>query len=1044
MKNKHIHRTFAVLAFVLGFVTYSMTVQPSVPFWDCGEFSAAAIWQQVPHPPGSPLFLMVGKVFHLLIPFGDAGWRVNMVSVTVSAVSIMLLYMIGVMLLMNFFKKPDMSFSEEFAVIAAAFIGAAAYNFSDTFWFNAVESEVYASSSIFCSIIIYLMLRWNEEADNKGHERYLMLIAYLIGLSSGVHLLAVLTIFSVTTLVYFRKYQFTWSSFFITGVVGCLIFFIIYPGIVKWVPTMLAGNLPFKNKCREYIYQSPMVRILLVGGIIGVCFAFYYSWKKKKELMSLIFSSLILILLGYTTYTQVLIRSNSNPPLNENEPKDLTKLTSYLGREQYGEAPNWPRRYQHDDHYYTDHYTEKNDKGEYRYGPWYAPDREEAICKNGGSIYVPTFKRTDIGGELAYMFKYQIDHMFLRYFFWNFVGRKSDNQDAEAAWFDRFDVDRLNFGSGYAYLFPIRFYALPFLLGFLGLFFHFRRDSRMAFVFFVMFLLMGLLATLAQNQQDPQPRERDYFYAGAFYIYAIWISFGVFAIFEMINKEKIKMAVVVPVFLLALLAAPINMALGGWKLHSRAGNFIPFDYSYNILQSTEKDAIIFTNGDNDTFPLWFLQDVEGVRRDVRIVNLSLGNTLWYVDQLKNRSPWGAMKLPLTFADDSLQVDENDPKALKYDFIEAQNVVIPVDRDILRKYTNDPAIINDGNARFTFSTKDYGEREGKKLQLFMIRDFLILDILKQVKWTRPVYYSITVGPDAFCGLESFFRYEGMAMRVCPVQQKSSTEMPIDPKIMEQCLLGADNSDNYSTGPKYGFKFRNLNNPGVYYDEVHRRLTRTYHTLFLTYTTHLLQEENNKKKAEAVLDSMLSYISPVQFPIGFEYLERIAKLYRDCGALDKAKKYASKGIATCKQVMDNPQLMPGMDEYEVMGRYYGPYRASSSLYEILGDYNSARETLKKLYDKAQGAFNQVQNNQEYQEVAQRLQQNIADLVVNIETLTIDEVKLKNGKEKALDTTQKIIKKYESDNNPLSQFTARMLQKKILELGGQLPEQMMQLPQ
>ena len=819
------------------------------PFWDCGEFSAASTWQQVPHPPGAPLFLMIGKVFQIIIPFGDLGWRVNLAAVFSSAFTILFVYLITVKLIENFRGKAN-SFGEAIAICGSGYIAAAAFTFSDSMWFNSVESEVYATTTVFVALVVWLMMVWHEKSEEPGHERYLLLIAYTIGLSTGVHLLSILTIFSVVYVVYVRKYKFTIPSFLLMGIIAIIIFLVIYQFVILMFPAYLAGHSAGRNKAMEYAMEdSVFLQLVVVASILGAIFALYKGITKKNSWLSLASSCFILIVLGYSTYTHILIRANSNSPMNENEPKNFTRLASYVGREQYGAAPNWPRRYQTDD-YFIERYNQKDEKGEYVYGPWSPPKRVEANKKDGSAIGVNEFTDINTSAELAYMFKYQIDHMFLRYFFWNFVGKKSDVQDAEAAWFSKTpDVDQLNYDSGYKDQFPVRFFAIPLFIGLIGLFFHFYRDNKMAWAIMFMFLTMGVLATLQQNQQDPQPRERDYFYAGAFLMWAIWIGIGSFSLIEWLGKKNITTSIASGLVFGLVLIVPVNMAVGGWKIHSRAGDYLPFDYSYNILQSVEPNAILFTNGDNDTFPLWFLQDVEGVRRDVRIANLSLGNTLWYVDQLKNRSPWGAKKVPLSFADDSLKIyDETNPLALSYDFSEARQVEIPVRKEILQQYTSDPQILAEGKMKFTFTGRPYTEREGKQINLIRVQDKLILDILQQTKFERPVYFSNTVGPDAYAGLENHFRYEGMAMRICPVVQKKGGSETINADVMEKCLMNVDNSNNFSKEFKYGFKFRNLNNPSVYFDEVHRRLMTSYRSLYITYAAHHLREINNPKKQD----------------------------------------------------------------------------------------------------------------------------------------------------------------------------------------------------
>lgn len=1057
MNLKVLHRAFGIAAFLIALITYLMTVQPTVPFWDCGEFSAAAIWQQTPHPPGAPLFLMIGKVFHTIIPFGDPGWRVNLVSALSSAIVIWLLYLITVKVIehMRFNRFPNWDLKvdaksgesiavantkidnvrDAIAVYGSAFISALALTYSDTFWFNAVESEVYAMSTLFVAVIVYLMMRWNEDADNPGHERYLLMIAYVIGLSIGVHLLSILAIFSIVYLVYYRKYKPSKLGFVLTGLIAVVIFFVIYPGIVKWIPSMLAGDLPMKNDCREHLVEDkPIMTVLALGGIIIFAVGFWWSYQVKSNLLRLVTGSFLLIVLGYTTYAQILLRSNANPPMNENEPKDFPSLASYLGREQYGEAPNWPRRYQNED-YFIRHYNKRDENGEYVYGEWFPPQREYVPCNDGKSMPVPKFKKTNFWGEISYFWKYQNNHMYWRYFLWNYMGRISDVQDAGSIFMQDEEVEVFNYKSGYADEFPVRFFALPLIFGLIGLFFHFHRDPKMAFLYLTMFLMMGVLAAISQNQQQPQPRERDYFYAGSFFVFCMWIGIGAYYFIDLIGKRKAS-ALSLLVLPVALLLVPVNMAVGGWKIHSRANNYLPFDYSYNILQSVDKDAIIFTNGDNDTFPLWYLQDVMGVRRDVRIVNLSLANTLWYVDQLKNRQPWGAKKVPLTFADDSIQVKETDPNALQFQLWEPFEIVIDVKPEILKQYTNDPEIINSGEFRYTARTQPYRMDGDRELHLFQVRDQVVLEILRQTKFERPVYYSTTVGPDAYLNLEQFFRTEGMAMRICPVPQNTVTSMDaMDFDIMEKCLMNVDNSDNFSKTPKYGFKFRNLNNLDVYYDEVHRRLMINYRQLFFNYAGSYFRATSDTAKATTILDSMNSVISPVQFPLSFDMEYKISKLYEEMGAKKRAEKYARMGIKSSKYIIDNKEIRPELDYYESMGRYLGPYRVAAYLHEALGEYTLAKEILMRFRDNTQTLLDRLQGAQGYQEEIGRLMANIYDLEANIDELTIMEIREEKGPRAALDSARKIYDRYMQSGNRafqiLSSYTGDLIRKLEIEI-------------
>lgn len=940
-----IHRGFAVVALVVSLITYSLTVQPTVPFWDCGEFSAAAAWQQVPHPPGAPFFLAVGRIFHLFLPINghpewDTGIRINFVSVVASALTVWLLYLTIVKVIIHLRGRPIGDVGDALTVCGAALVGALALNFSDTFWFNGVESEVYASSSLLVQIIVYLMMVWNERADESGHERYLLAIAYLIGLSTGVHLLSILAIFSIVYLVYFRRYPTSPKNFMIATVVALAAFYLVYKVILMWVPTLLAGNLPFKNELREYYVENQTwVRLLALALIALIGYGAYYGAKRGKQTLQLACTAFLLMLLGYTTYAHVLLRANADPPMNENSPKTFRALVSYLGREQYGEAPLlFPRRYEMQDPQKISNYR--------KYGKWYEPSMKQVTRKDGRVVSIPELKRLNYAGELNYLWQYQINHMYIRYFLWNFVGRSSDLQDAGWTFVSTKEADIKNFNSGYRDRFPVRFFALPLIAGLIGFFYHMRTSRSMWFVYLVMFLMMGVLAAIAQNQQEPQPRERDYFYAGSFMVWCLWIGVGVYALIEKLAARVHAVPAAVIGTTAALVAVPVNMAVGGWPIHSRAGNYVPFDYSYNILQSCERDAILFTNGDNDTFPLWYLQDVAGIRRDVRVVNLSLGNTLWYIDQLKNLEPWGAKKVPISFPDSMLRTEEDSDQALTYSLGPAETVRVPVDQDILRRFTNDTAYINRGYMEWTFTGQRYGTEGGRQLYLIRVQDKLIRNIIETSRFTRPIYFSVTVGypgSDVFVGLGDYLRLEGMAYRVCPVPQRPTVGgTAINDSILERCLMTDIPFDVAYTEPHYGFKFRNLNNSGVYYDEPTRNYLESYRRLFLQYAAYLLQERRDTKKTVAVLDRMNAVISPEQFPLNYIDMQNIAEFYWASGQLEKAQEYAKRLVERTTQLINNPAYA----DYESGARspYYAPHLYLADGYLLLGRIKDAEQVLQ----------------------------------------------------------------------------------------------------
>lgn len=941
--SRALHYAFAALAFTVAMVTYSLTVQPTVPFWDCGEFTAAAVQQQVPHPPGAPLFLMMGKVFHL-IPFGDDGWRVNMLSVLASALTVLLLYLITEKVIRHFFLDALDNAANMLLVYGASLIAALAYTFSDTFWFNAVESEVYAASSLFVALIVWIMMIWSEKADEPGHERYLLLIAYLIGLSVGVHLLSVLTIFSIVLLMYVRKYQYSVKGLLITGAVGVAAFYVIYNFIIMKLPAFFAGTFPFfKSDAREYpITDNPAMVVLGLVLIAGTAYLAFWSKKRNMGIVSLSATSVLLMLLGYSTYAHIMIRANSNPPMNENKPDNFAKLVSYLGREQYGEAPMWPRRYQSDPRFR---------RGYLDAGKWNEIQSKIVTRKDGNRMRVPDYSKTKINtaGELKYMLDYQFYHMYWRYFFWNFSGRVSDRQDAPVyipLKTSQADVDYWTHKIGYSEHWPINFWAIPLIVGLFGLIVHFQRDPRMASIYLVLFLMTGVLAALQQNQQNPQPRERDYFYVASFMVFAMWIGIGAFAIMERLRKNVPAMG---GAFLALIAAVPFNMAWQGWVPHSRAGNYMAFDYAYNILQSADKDAIIFTNGDNDTFPVWYLQDVAGVRQDVRIVNLSLGQTTWYVEQLKNQSPHGALKIPLSFSDESLTVPEDDPRALSYEMGYEEVVEVPVRPEIMAKYTTDPTVINSGVFRWTFrgSRKQQDER-GRNVYFIGVQHKLVRDIVKQTKFERPVYFSTSVGSpewaDEFVGLGEFVRLEGMCLRVCPVKQTSVIGEGIDRQAMEASIMNSLDDDTFYKEPHKGLKFRNLGGGPTYYDDVHRNYVLNYRNVFYKYATYLLYDVQDTTRAADVLRTMNKKLSLDRFPMGVGFELQMAKFAEVCHDTTEARSLAARALESARILIQKPHLKKAEPQTDTNAL---PERYAAEACIILGQWNEASTYYKQLF-------------------------------------------------------------------------------------------------
>jgi len=917
------NRLLAGVSFLITLITYTLTLQPSVPFWDCGEFSAATAWQQVPHPPGAPLFLIVGRWFHML-PFGDPGWRINMVSAIASAFTAFLCYLIIVKMIERWRPyREGSTLSSYLPTFGGAMIGTLAFTWCDTQWFNSVESEVYAAGTTLIAAMVWLMMRWNEEADKPGHERYLLLIAYLTGLAFGIHLLALLVIPAVALVIYFRTFRTTMLGFAITlGITAVVFYVVVYTFPLQVFPKWTADSLGV----------GALVVAALVGGL-------WWGIRNKKSIVALSVASMLLIFLGFSTYTHILVRANAHPPMNENEPDTIAELVKYMNREQYGYAPNWPRRYQEEQYYRS-----RQD----RYGDWYPPTGRDEKGR-------PIFERVNTMGELNFMFQYQISQMYVRYLLWNFIGRVSDVQNAGVAWFGTNAREKAEFISptGYDDVFPVRFFALPFLLGLFGFYHHFKRDWKMGVVYGALFLLLGILATLQQNQQEPQPRERDYFYVGSFMVFAMWIGIGAAGLAERFGfgqkasdddaeelfKATPRTGIMAATLAVALLAAPINMAVGGWKLHDRSHIWVPWDYSYNILQSVEKDAIVFTNGDNDTFPLWYLQDVAGVRRDVRVVNLSLGQTAWYIYQLKNERPWGAKKVPVSFSDQILKVPEGErggitPREMRPD--ETGSVEVPA--AVMRR------LLGDSSAQGTTMTWKMSGMDWGGSQVMGVQHQLVRDIIQTNKWERPIYFSTSTGNDVWCGLESYFRQEGLAYRIMPVQQGSQgLGGSIEPTIMRKCLMETLPADKHYTEPHYGFKFRNLTDRSLFFGEDHRRLMISFRTNYLALANHELNVAKDPKAAIATLDKLESVISPEMFGMPYPLTAEIANIYKQAGDQAKASKYAQQAIRDMDALGgDDPNT-------NIYAERYPPALYRGQMLAVMGDYDQAIKYFSELQQK-----------------------------------------------------------------------------------------------
>lgn len=950
MNFKLMRNIIGALVFLISLSVFLLTVQPSVSFWDCGEFIAASFYLQVPHPPGTPFFLLLGRIF-AMIPFVDnIGLRVNTISVLSSASTILFLYLIAIKLIENYKGKKPQNFLDALGTYAAAAIGALSFSFSDTFWFNGVEAEVYAFSTLLAAFVTWLMIRWHERADEKDNEKYLLMIAYLIGLSTGVHLMSVLAIVPVAMVVLFRKYLededackktavlflihsgiiilvslamwsaqktatppspeeyqaydskfkmmiagisiifmgifwkkiFTRNSFYMPLFIGSAALFITYPGIVKFLPALMA-EIAGDSTTVEIIF------LIVLFGLLG--YAVYFAVKEKKPTLHLAAMSFIFTLIGFTTFAMVIIRSNQNPPMNENEPNQFTELVSYLNREQYGDFPIFKRRF--------------------------ATEPHQQIVYTGYS------------SDLDFFWRYQMNHMMTRYWLWNYAGREGWNQD------DGPNIAPFNqIGNILGKIFNIHFngdvkdslFAIPFILGLLGIYFHFKNDWKMASVFMIMFILMGYLTAFYQNQQQPQPRERDYFYVGGFFVFSIWIAIAVRALVDIvqtkINTAPLKNAAVVFILVLGIVLVPVKMIASNYYTHDRSKNWLPWDYSYNLLQSCAPNAVLFTNGDNDTFPVWYLQDVEGVRRDVKIVNLSLLNTPWYIKQLKDNDPYNVGTLKIRYTD--AQINDIRPIAWESRSISINipgNIKEGLSKDLFNTYNlTDSSVIKQGVITFQMNpTLNFGN-----IKAIRVQDIMVKEIVESNLWERPIYFAVTCSEDSKIGLDDYLMMEGMSYRVVPEKRKAGIEF-VNEKIMKSQLFS--DSASFSKTYKPGFNYRGIGDPSIFLDENHKRMTQNYRNSFIRLALYYLNT-NQKEMTVKTLDMMDQKIPRKIVGMEMGLLYEIGNLYFNSGGLNQYKVYSSEvEKQALKLLEENPSDVQS---------YYNPYRVLIDIYENQKEY------------------------------------------------------------------------------------------------------------
>ncbi len=694
---KLINNILGWLTGIFACTVYILTCEATASWWDCGEYIATSQKLMVGHPPGAPTFQLIGRLFSMFTDPMHAAFAINVMNAICSGLGIMFLFWTMTMLGKKLMKMPEPQLGDmrTWGIFAAALIGSLCYTFSDTYWFSAVEGEVYAMSSFFTAVVFWAILKWEEQSDDPHSLRWLVLICFLVGLAIGVHLLNLLTIPAIVYVVYFKKWHTTTTKGMIySGILGVALLALVLWVIIPYVVNIASAfDVFFVNKLRMPFNTGTIVFFLLL--IAAIAYGLVYTKKKDKPLLHAGILGFVMLLIGYSTFFILIIRANTNTPLNENTPRDAVALRAYLGREQYGSTPLFSgqyytagnpvdmkegyAKYERDSIDGRDHYIAKAHAVEYVYRPEHTGIFPRMYSNDDGRGHPQFYKywtgnppageKPTMAQNLQYFHRYQMGFMYWRYFMWNFAGRQNDIQGHYFNADGSRDYLNGNWISGIKFIDEARlgpqdnlpdamknnkarntYFMIPLLFGILGLVYHCRKSWKDALVVFIMFFMTGIAIEIYLNMPPRQPRERDYAFVGSFYFFAIWVGFGVLALSDWITKllknEKLYRVVMPLVFALALFSVPVRMCAENWDDHDRSKKTAARDFARNYLNGVNKNAILITFGDNDTFPLWYAQEVEACRTDVRILNYTLSGMHWYIEQLYNKF-YDGEPLPLT-------------------------------------------------------------------------------------------------------------------------------------------------------------------------------------------------------------------------------------------------------------------------------------------------------------------------------------------------------------------------------------------------------------
>ncbi|QOI97178.1 MAG: DUF2723 domain-containing protein [Flammeovirgaceae bacterium] len=871
------------IVFAIALTAYWLTMEETASYWDCGEFIAVSYKLEVPHPPGAPLFLLIGRMFSFLA-LGDVtrvAYWINFSSVLAGAfASLFTFWSITIFgrKLLNISKPEELTADKTILLMGAGLVGALAMTFADSIWFSAVEAEVYSMSMFFTALVVWAMLKWDAIEDEAKANRWIILISYAMGLSIGVHLLNLVTLPALALIFYFKKYTPSRWGILATLLVSGLLIIFINDIIIPGLPSLAGGFEVFFVNTLGLPFGSGVIvfSLIIIGSLV---YGIVYSQQKVKPVLNTFLLSTTFILIGYVSYAVIVIRSNYNTPIDENDPSDVMSFVSYLKREQYGSRPLLYGQY------FTaqiidikegapvykkgkDKYEIIDRKREYVYEPTHMTilPRMYSTTDNHASIYrsklgLKEGQKPTFSDNLRFMFSHQIGWMYIRYFMWNFAGREGDEIGADwlgpNSWFE--DVPYMvSYNKA-----RNNFFLIPFILGFFGLYYQVVKDPKNAGVIGLLFILTGVALVVYLNSPPSEPRERDYIYSGSYYAFAFWIGLAVIGLASGLGKfiKNAKASAILAT--LIAFTTPALMATQGWDDHNRSNRYFSVDSANNYLQSCAPNGILFTGGDNDTFPLWYAQEVEGIRTDVRVVVLSYYNTDWYIEQ-SMRKHYESDAFPYTLTaehyrqggpNEGLMYQETGIKSIDLaqyidlikknsktllhpyypntNMIPSKELVLKVDTSYVKKL----GIIPKGMEHMLVNEMRLRVRRNSLLK----QDLALLDLMLTNNWERPLYVNNTSLEQFNIDLRPFVVSEGNAFRILPIQNPDPRTRLVNTEVAYDNIMNK-------------FRFRGLDDPNVFYSVDYRNFAQNHRSTFNDVAEALLNEKDTVRAREVLLRSL----------------------------------------------------------------------------------------------------------------------------------------------------------------------------------------------